>query len=179
MGGLFMAAAAPEITCAVCGAKNKADQERCTSCGARLERLSTVGLTAEDIHAARYQQSGFSWKWVFVSFGIYMVLQAVFIGLLPLVIDAYDPQGPPGLWLSAGLWFVGGSIVGFVSPGKTFFEPVVGALLAVAPTILYLVQISDVRTISLLNGVVSGLLGVMITLFGAFIGEYMQNARHA
>lgn len=167
-------AAAQEIICPICGAKNKPDVERCASCGARLDRQSLLAATAEELYADRYQQHTFAWKWVFTSFGIYMGLQVVVLMLLPLVISSYDPQGPPGLWISAALWFVGGTIVGYISPGKTFFEPVVGALLAVGPTILYLIQISDVLTISLLNAIVSAALGVMITLFGAFIGEYLQ-----
>ncbi|MEZ4254279.1 MAG: zinc ribbon domain-containing protein [Polyangiales bacterium] len=163
-----------EIVCPVCGAKNKPDTERCTSCGARLERLSSVGLSQEELYADRYQQHGFVWKWVFTSFGIYMALQVVTLMILPLVISTYDPQGLAGLAISAAVWFVGGGIVGFISPGKTFFEPVVGAMLAVGPTIVYLIQVSEVYPITLLSAVVSAALGVMITLFGAFIGEYAQ-----
>src|SRR5690606_13271485 len=151
-----MAEAASEVICAVCGAKNKSDQERCSSCGARLDRLSAYGLSEEDLHDQRYQQQDFSWKWVGISFGIYMALQAVFLGLLPMVLSQYDPQGPPGLWISAALWFVGGILVGVLSPGKTFWEPVVAAFFAVGPTIAYVVHISDVLSISLLTGVVSG-----------------------
>lgn len=170
-------AAAKDIICPICGAKNPADTERCSSCGARIDRLSQVGATPEELYADRYQQHSFSWKWVMTSFGIYMGLQVVVLMILPLVISTYDPQGPPGLWISALLWFIGGTVVGYISPGKTFFEPVVGALLAVGPTIVYLIQISDVLTISLLNAIVSAALGVMITLFGAFIGEYFQRSR--
>ena len=170
-------ASAQEIICAVCGAKNKPSDDRCASCGARLERLSSVGLSPEEMYEARYQQHTFSWKWVWVSFGIYMAMQIVLLVILPMILSNYDPQGPRGLWLSAVVWFVGGTIVGAISPGKTFFEPMMGALIAAAPTIFYLMHISDVLTISLLNAMVSAMLGVMVTLFGAFLGEYIQNSK--
>lgn len=167
-------AAAGEVICPMCGFKNPANAARCASCGARVEALSSTDLTDEELHAKRHQQEGFEWKWVFVSFGIYMLMQAIVLGALPLVIPQYDPQGPPGLLISAAVWFVGGIVVGFVSPGKTFLEPAVGALLAVVPTVAYLMYISEVHKVSLLAGIIAGLLGVMITLFGAFLGEKMQ-----
>ncbi len=167
-------AAAAEIVCPMCGFKNPANTARCASCGARVEALGSGDLSDEELHAKRHQQEGFEWKWVFVAFGIYMVLQAIVLVLMPLVISQYDPQGPPGLLISAGVWFVGGIVVGFVSPGKTFLEPAVGALLAAVPTVAYLMYISEVHKVSVLAGIIAGLLGVMITLFGAFIGEKVQ-----
>ena len=153
--------------------KNKSTATRCGSCGARLEQFNTQ-LTAEEIRAARYQQRGFSWAWVGFSLATYLVLQIITLGLLPMVISQYDPQGFAGILISAGVWFVGGGIIGFVSPDKTFFEPVVAALIAVFPTIFWLMQISDVHQVSMLSGIVGGMLGVMITIFGSFLGEYFQ-----
>jgi hypothetical protein len=158
----------------MCGFKNPANAARCASCGARVETLGAGDLTEEEIQARRHQQEGFEWKWVFVAFGIYMVLQAIVLVALPRIITQYDPQGAPGLLISAGVWFVGGIVVGFVSPGKTFLEPAVGALMAAVPTIAYLLHISEVQPLSVLAGVIGGLLGVMITLFGAFLGEKLQ-----
>lgn len=167
-------AATTEVVCPMCGFKNPANAARCASCGAKVEALSSSDLTEEELQARRHQQDGFEWKWVFVSFAIYMVMQAIVLAVLPLFIYQYDPQGAPGLLISAGVWFVGGIVVGFVSPGKTFLEPAVGALIAAIPTIAYLLSISEVQPLSLLAGIIGGLLGVMITLFGAFIGEKIQ-----
>lgn len=167
-------AAASEVVCPMCGFKNPANAARCASCGARVEELGTGDLSDEELHAKRHQQEGFEWKWVGVSFGIYIALQAITLMVLPLVISQYDPQGAPGLLISAGVWFVGGIVVGFVSPGKTFLEPAVGAMIAAVPTVAYLMYISEVHKVSLLAGIIAGLLGVMITLFGAFLGEKMQ-----
>ncbi len=168
-------AAPEEIVCTVCGAKNPADLPRCRSCGARLEKLDRE-LSPEELEARRYQQDSFEWKWVGVSFGVYFLLQAFFLALLPLFLSSYDPQGLPGLGISVGVWFVGGIVVGFISPGKTFLEPAVGALLAVIPTILWLMHIADVYQLSMLAYAVGGLIGVFVTLFGAFLGERIQMA---
>jgi len=163
-----------EIVCPVCGFKNAANAARCTSCGARVETLGPADLTDEELHAKRHQQEGFEWKWALVAFGIYMTLQGLILVALPFVITTYDPQGLPGLLISGAVWFVGGIVVGFVSPGKTFIEPAVGALLAVVPTVVWLNHIADVHQLSLLAYIIGGLLGVMITLFGAFVGEKLQ-----
>lgn len=166
--------ASDEIVCTICGANNQAAAERCISCGARLDALGARELTEEEELHRRHQQESFEWKWVFIAFGVYMVLQAIVLVGLQYVIPTYDPQGLPGLLISAGVWFVGGMLVGVASPGKTFVEPAVGALLAVPPTVWYLSLIADVYQLSSLAYVVGGLLGVMMTLFGAFLGEKLQ-----
>ncbi len=136
--------ASSELICAVCGANNPANIQRCRSCGAKLESLSSMDLSEEEERARRMQQDGFEWKWVFIAFAVYVTLQAIFLFGLRFVIATYDPQGLPGLLISAGVWFVGGILVGAISPGKTFLEPTVAALLAVIPTIAYLMSIADV-----------------------------------
>lgn len=165
--------AAEEIICTVCGAKNPEEIERCRSCGARLAAFERE-LTAEEEHARRHQQEGFEWKWVFISFGIYAVLQGFFLVALNLAIEAYDPQGLPGVMISVGLWFIGGIVVGFLSPGKTFVEPAVGAVIAAIPTMAYIMAISDVRSMPFYTYIFSAVLGVMVALFGAFLGEKIQ-----
>ncbi|MAQ15387.1 MAG: hypothetical protein CMN30_11410 [Sandaracinus sp.] len=165
------------IVCSICGAQNEGNQARCTSCGAKLDPLDGRGLTAEEEHARRHQQDGFHWKWVIVAVGMYLVMQAIALVVLPMVIDAYEPEGLSALLISAGIWFVGGAIVGFISPGRTFLEPTVGALLAVVPTLLWIDYISIVDKLSLMAMIVGGMLGVMITLMGGFIGEKLQMSK--
>jgi hypothetical protein len=80
------------------------------------------------------------------------------------------------------VWFVGGIAV-VRSPGKTFMSRP-SALFAVVPTIIYVKMITPDQplrrapfgrprsnSISLLAYIMAGMLGVMISLFGAFIGE--------
>ena len=69
--------------------------------------------------------------------------------------------------------------MGFISPGKTFLEPAVGAALACVPTITYLRAITpEGFEASMLAYVVAGVLGIMVSLFGAFIGERIQMNTH-
>ena len=165
----------------MCGSKNAPNMARCASCGAKIEALGPADYTDEEELARRHQQEGFEWKWAFVSFFIYILLQAAILGVLPRVLTAFDPQGLPGLGISVLVWFVGGIIVGLVSPGKTFVEPAVGALFAVVPTIAFLMLITpgapgdpEGFDPSITAYLIGGLLGVMISLFGAFLGEKIQ-----
>ncbi|MBN1652699.1 MAG: zinc ribbon domain-containing protein [Deltaproteobacteria bacterium] len=163
-----------QITCPMCGFKNPADAGRCRSCGAKVEEYSAT-YTKEEEDAKRYQQESFEWKWAFSSCGVYLAVQGLVLGILPLVITRFDPIGFGGLALSILVWFVGGAIVGLISPGKTFVEPAVGAILAVIPTVAFLAMITPSGfQPSLLTYIVGGVAGVMVALLGAFLGERVQ-----
>ncbi len=167
--------AAKEIVCAMCGFKNAGNVARCVSCGAKLDAHGGADYTEEELAARRHQQEGFEWKWAIMAVVVYVLLQVLFIGVLPHIIPSYDPQGLAGLGISVVVWFFGGILVGFISPGKTFVEPAVGALIAVVPTIGYLMFITpEGFQPTLLAYIVGGILGAMISLFGAFIGEKAQ-----
>jgi len=169
-----MAAGKDEIVCHVCGAKNKSETLRCMSCGAKLESVS-VEYTAEEEAARQNQQTGFSPVWIVISFAIYLVLQGIFLVGLDVALDAYDPQGFWGLVISIPIWFVGGIIVGRLSPGRTFIEPAIGAILACIPTVAYIMWITaDGFMPGMLELLILGGMGVMISLFGAFLGEKLQ-----
>lgn len=181
MTGLLLArkakdmAAAQEITCPMCGFKNPSDQERCVSCGAKVEALTT-SYSGDDEYARRYQQDDFEWKWALIAAALFSGLQALVLGLLPKLIPSFDPQGLSGLMLSVPVAFVGGIALGLFSPGKTFVEPVVGAMIAAIPTL----SLVSLRTPSgafeptLLAYIVCAVMGVMTALFGAFVGEKVQ-----
>jgi hypothetical protein len=169
-----MATAEREITCPMCGFKNPESVERCRSCGAKVEEIS-ASYSAEEEQRRRHQQDHFELKWALLASGVYLAAQLVILVGLPFVISSFDPQGLPGLLISVAVWFVGGVVVGLVSPGKTFVEPAVGALLAVIPTVSYLALTTpDGFQPTLLAYIVTALLGVMIALFGAFLGEKLQ-----
>ena len=68
--------AAEEIECHVCGAGNPKDSERCRSCGARLSEVASE-LTEEELYARRHQPDGFEIRWVFISFGLFLVMAAL------------------------------------------------------------------------------------------------------
>ena len=166
--------ATQEITCPMCGFKNRADAGRCHSCGAKVEALSAL-YTAEEEHKKRYQQEDFEWRWALVAFAVYLTAQALVLGLLPLVIFPFDPQGGEALLVSMAVWFFGGIVVGVVSPGKTFIEPAAGASLAVLPTIVFIAFRTPAGfQPTILAYIVGALLGVMLALLGAFVGERIQ-----
>src|SRR4051794_39461073 len=162
-------AAEAEILCPMCGGMNPPDAERCRSCGAKVEAL-IASYSSEEERARRYQQDHFELRWALRATAVYLVLQTVILVILPFVIPTFDPQGLPGLLISVLVWFFGGIVVGFVSPGKTFVEPAVGALIAVIPTVTYIaISTPDGFQPTLLAYVVTAMLGVMISLFGAFL----------
>jgi hypothetical protein len=165
-----------EITCPMCGFKNPADRERCQSCGARVEALSGSHAD-EDSHARRYQQDDFEWKWALIATAVFSALQGVVLGVIPLAVKAFDPQGLPGLMLSVPIAFVGGVIMGAISPGKTFVEPAVGAMLASVPMIAIIAAITPSGAFepTLLAYVICATMGIMMALFGAFLGEKIQS----
>jgi hypothetical protein len=166
---------ADTLTCPMCGFENQPGATRCVSCGAKIESLGAGEYTEEEALARRFEQEDFEWKWAGVACGIYLAFQAVVLIVLPLVIATFDPMGLGGLGISVLIWGLGGVVVGIVSPGKTFLEPAVGAALAVLPTIAYLRFITpDGFEPSMLAYIVTGLLGIMIALFGAFLGERIQ-----
>jgi hypothetical protein len=170
-----------QIVCHVCGFKNQAEAAKCQSCGARLEGVS-ADYSSEEEAARQNQQSGFEIKWVVFACFVYFVFQAIALALLPAVIPSYDPfQSVWGIMISSITWFLGGIVVGLVSPGRTFLEPAVAAVIAVMPTIAYLMwrtpgDPGQGLDPSLLAYTVGGLMGVMISLFGAFLGEKIQGA---
>lgn len=178
-----MASAKEQVVCHVCGFKNAPGTDRCVSCGAKLEELAAA-YSVEEKQKKENQQDGFAITWALASFFVYMVLQAVFLIALPAVIPAYDPQGFSALMISIGMWCLGGFLIGFISPGRTFLEPSVGALLAVVPTIWWLATTTPSGPEHLGGGfaltmpayVIGAIMGGMISLFGAFLGEKLQGA---
>ena len=176
-----MAAAKDQLVCHICGFANEPESERCVSCGARLEELGAA-YSSEDDALSRDQQTGFSILWAVVSLDIFLALQAGALLLLPKLIDAYDPQGFSALMISVAMWFAGGLITGAISPGKTFLEPALGGLLAVGPTVWWIVEITPTTPggggfqLNMAAYVVGGLIGAMASLGGAFLGEKVQDA---
>jgi hypothetical protein len=165
--------AAEEIECHVCGAGNPRDSERCRSCGARLSELASE-LSEEELYARRHQPDGFEIRWVFISFGLFLVMAALALALLPLVIPVYDPQGFPGIVIAITLWFLGAAAINYVSPGKNFLEPPVGGFLAAIPTMIFLSSIADVYQLSTGAYVLGTLMATMMALMGAFVGNLLR-----
>lgn len=172
-----MAAAATQkpVTCTSCGFKNPPNVagNRCTSCGAAFERVSEAPRPADDFQR-RYQQEGFSPVWVLIAVIVQGILTAALVVGLPMVVPLLDFEGGHGMLVTIPVWFLGGLLTGMISPGKTFLEPVVGALLVAIPTVLYLIESQTVRLMPTFMYVIMAAIGVLFAMVGAYIGERIQ-----
>jgi len=146
---------------------------RCPSCGATIDELKPIHSTARD-RERRYQQEGFSLMWGAVSILVQAVLTGAVIFALPRAIALFDFEGYYGMTLTIPVWCLGGLLVGLISPGKTFVEPVVAAILVAIPTVLYLYSNQTVRTMPWFMYVLMAAAAVMFTLVGAYLGERIQ-----
>ena len=91
-----------------------------------------------------------------------------------MVVTALDFEGSNGMLVSIPVWFVGGLLIGMISPGRTFIEPVVAALLVAMPTVIFLWYTQTVRVLPGFMYVIMALIGVMFTLIGSYLGERIQ-----
>jgi hypothetical protein len=160
--------------CQNCGfKKNPPGSARCASCGAKLDDLDKTGARRDDPDR-RYQQDGFSVLW----FGIAFVVQAVLTGAivfgLPLVIAKLFFEGGNGMLVCIPVWFVGGLLVGMISPGRTFIEPVLASILVAIPATVLLVQSQTVHTLPTFLYLILAAIGVLFTLVGSYLGERIQ-----
>jgi hypothetical protein len=161
--------------CPSCGfTKNPPGSTRCASCGAKMESLGKLSRSREEELERRYQQEGMSLQWLVIALAVQGVLTAALVFGLPMVITAIDFEGGNGMTVCIPVWFVGGLLVGMISPGRTFIEPVVASFIVAIPTTFLLVQSQTVRTLPTFLYVIMGAIGIMFTLIGAYIGERIQ-----
>ncbi len=168
--------AAAKGACPSCGfAKNSPGATRCVSCGAKLEALpGKIQRSREEELERRYNQEGMSVQWLFIAFAVQTVLTAALVFGLPMVLTAIDFEGGNGMTVCVPVWFLGGLLVGMISPGRTFIEPVVASFIVAIPTTFFLVQSQTVRTMPTFLYVIMASIGVLFTLIGAYIGERIQ-----
>jgi hypothetical protein len=117
----------------------------------------TKSRSREEEFERRYQQEGLSVQWLFIAIAVQGVL-----------------EGGNGMIMCVPVWFLGGLLVGMISPGRTFVEPMVASFVVAIPTTFLLVQSQTVRTMPTFLYVVMSAIGVMFTLIGAYIGERIQ-----
>lgn len=172
LSGHDMANADKPIVCPQCSYRNSATARRCTSCGASFDQ----GPKSRAAAGARtpLQQSGFSLLWCLASMLVLAVLTAALVIGLPMVVSVFDFEGSAGMLVSIPVWFVGGLLIGMISPGRTFVEPVIAALLVAVPTVGYLFATQTVKTLPLFMYIIMGCIGVLFTLIGAYLGERIQ-----
>jgi len=168
-------AAAKTIHCPSCGFRNTLPlaNDRCVSCGAKIEELRR-SLTKQEELERRYQQEGFSIVWFAVSVGIMAVLTTAVVVGLPMVLPVLDFEGSAGMVMAIPVWFAGGILVGLISPGRTFVEPVVATFLISLPTAFLLYRTQTVKTLPAFMYILLAVLGLIFTLVGSYVGERVQ-----
>jgi hypothetical protein len=170
-----MATQTKKILCPSCGFANTPPlaNNRCVSCGARVDEMKRQLSRQEELER-RYQQENFSMTWFMVSIAIMTVTTAAFVMGLPMVVPALDFEGSAGMLVSIPVWFFGGMLIGLVSPGRTFIEPMIAVFLVAIPTALLLYSGQTVKTMPAFMYVLLSALGVLFTLIGAYVGERVQ-----
>jgi|GEM_PF-5981362 len=122
----------------------------------------------------RRSADGFSIVWCGIALLVQVVLTAAIVIGLPMVVTALDFEGRHGIMVALPVWFVGGVLLGMISPGKRVIEPVFATLIVAAPTVWHLVRIQTVRTMPLFMYVILAFVGVMFTMIGSYLGERIQ-----
>ncbi len=162
------------VACSSCGfSKNPSGSVRCGSCGAKIESMQKLRSREEELER-RYQQEGVSLQWLFIAVAVQGVLTAALVFGLPRIVTLLDFEGGNGMIMCVPVWFLGGLLVGMISPGRTFVEPVVASFVVALPTTFLLIQSQTVRTMPTFLYVVMSAIGVMFTLIGAYLGERIQ-----
>ena len=164
--------AAKLTTCPSCGfTKNPADALRCGSCGSKMEALDKVRADEGD---RKYQQDGISPQWTLIALGVQGLLTAAVVFGLSWLVRALDFEGGNGMIVCIPVWFLGGLLVGMISPGRTFIEPMIAAFLVALPSTYLLHASQTVRTLPAFLYVIMGAIGVLFTLIGSYLGERWQ-----
>lgn len=161
------------VVCPSCGFTNPLPlpKNRCVSCGAKVE--DRISIRPEDIDR-RYKQGRFSAAWFGISVLIIAVLTVAIVLGLPMVVPLFDFEGQAGMMVSIPVWFVAGVLIGLISPGRTFVEPVVATFLVAMPTAFILYQNQTVKTMPAFMYVLMATLGLVFALIGSYTGERIQ-----
>ncbi|ADN01527.1 hypothetical protein [Spirochaeta thermophila] len=113
------------------------------------------------------------WKWVFVSMGIFLVTEVVLrVGLTLFGILTLGIGFILFLFIKPAVYFLGGLLSGYISPGITLMEPALGAVLInVLSTVLYTPVFGIGKLLGLM---ISSLAAFFFALIGARTGERLQ-----
>jgi hypothetical protein len=139
-----------------------------------MEDLAKSKRSREEELAGRYQQEGVSVRWLGIAFVVQGVLTGALVFGLPMVVPVLDFEGQNGMLICIPVWFLGGLLVGMVSPGRTFIEPAVASMLVAIPTTFLLIESQTVRTMPVFLYLIFAAIGILLTLIGAYMGERIQ-----
>lgn len=129
---------------------------------------------AETDEYGRRSGDGFSIVWACIALVVQIVLTAAIVIGLPMVVHKLDFEGRYGMMVAMPVWFVGGTLLGMISPGKRVVEPVLATVIVAGPTIWHLLRTQTVRTMPTFMYFLLAAVGIMFTLVGAHLGERIQ-----
>lgn len=112
--------------------------------------------------------------WFGVSLLIVGTLTAAIVMGMPMLVPLFDFEGYAGMLVSIPVWFVAGTLVGLVSPGRTYVEPSVATLLVAIPTAALLFHYQAVKAMPAFLYAMLSALGVVFAMIGAHLGERIQ-----
>ncbi len=120
-----------------------------------------------------YSGKGIEWPWVFVGMLIVLGLQSLLAA--GLTIAGFDLSSFTPLFITISVaFFVGGVLIGWMSPGYTPWEAGFASLLASAATILLTIRMfAEAQGLEVLIPV-AGAWGLICGLVGGKIGERIQ-----
>lgn len=122
------------------------------------------------------QDEPFSWKWVFISLAMFIGMEVILGVLLGyVVVGRYVSLSLRFLLqglLNLASYFVGGFLIGVISPRVRVVEPAVGAFFAVVATIfLTLFTPYSFIRFSMTKILIGGAIAFALALTGAKLGE--------
>ncbi len=120
--------------------------------------------------------ASFSWTWVGISLAVFISLQVVlgyFAGRYVVAHYFSDSllYAAAGV-LSLGSYFLGGLLIGVVSPRVRMLEPAVGALLAVLAT-LAVSLLTPALGLNAGKLVLGGMVAFLMAVWGAKLGDHL------
>ncbi len=131
---------------------------------------------------AEMERDSFSKKWMFGSMAIFVGVELFLGGLIGDVVVGRFMSLSLRFLLQGALnllsFFVGGFIIGLISPGVRTFEPAAGAFLSVALmlSLAFFTPYGFIR-FSVMKMVIGGAVAFFLALAGARIGERVAGNR--
>ncbi len=118
----------------------------------------------------------FSKTWMFISFAVFIISEIVLGGLVGNVVIGRYMSFHLHFMLQGLLnlisYFIGGFIIGLISPGIRIYEPAAGAFLSVAVMLLLTIFTPySFFHFSLTKLIIGGLIAFFLALSGAKLGE--------
>ncbi len=124
----------------------------------------------------KVKKQEFSKPWMFISFAIYFVTEIILGGVIGNVVIGNYMSFHLHFMLQGLLnlisYFIGGFIIGLISPGIRIYEPAAGAFLSVLVTLLLtLFTPFSFFHFSLTKLIIGGGIAFFLALSGAKLGE--------